>query len=138
MELRFVRSCRNLNFPLDRFAVRLIILRQSLSNVGSAEPHDRVLSGVVVRSPTEHFNSDDTFPKRVIGCAEAMLDDIANQILALAARSKGGAPQNVFQQSFDFGSRGNRNTIEQRIVLSGHRRTQKSFALRPEVTVCYR
>ena len=34
-----------------------------------------------------------------------MLNDVAKQILALAAGSKRGAPQNVFQQPFDLGPR---------------------------------
>ena len=127
MELSFVRPCGNLNFPLNRVAVRLIVLGQSLSDVGSAEPHDRIVGSIVVRLTPEHFNSDDTFAKRVIGAGEAMLDDVAKQILALAARSKRGAAQNVFQQPFDLGTRRNRSRIEQRIVLSGHRRTHKVF-----------
>ena len=118
--------------------MRLIVLGQSLSDVGRTKAHDRILSSVVVRGPPEHFNSDDTFTQRAIGGGEAMLDDVAKQILALAARSKRGAAQNVFQQPFNLGSRRNRSRIEQRIVLSGHRRTHKSFALRRKVTAYYR
>ena len=127
MELGFVRPCRNLDLPRTRFTLRLIVLRQSLSDVGSSKAHDRVLGRVVIRSSPEHFNSDDTFTQRTIGGCEAMLDDVAKQVLALAARSKRGTPQNVFQQSFDLGSSGKWNRILQRIVLSGHRRTHKSF-----------
>src|SRR5438552_3157054 len=129
MELGFVRPRRNLNFPLTRFTLRLIVLCQSLSNVGSAKPHHRILGSVVVRGPPEHFNSDDTFPQRAIGGGEAMLDDVAKQVLALAARSKRSAPQNVFQQSVDLCSRGKRNRNEQRVVLSGHRRSTSLFRL---------
>src|SRR5450631_670470 len=130
MELGFVRSRRYVDFPLTRFTLRLIILGQSLSNVGSAKPYHRILGGVVVRGPPEHFNSDDPFPEGAIGCGEAMVDDVAKQVLALAARSKRSTPQNIFQQSVDLGSRRKRNRIEQRIMLSGHRRTHKPFALR--------
>jgi hypothetical protein len=113
MELGFVRSCRNLNFPLDRVAVRLIVLGQSLSDVGSAEPHDRIVASIVVWLTPEHFNSDDTFAKRVIGAGEAMLNNVAKQILALATRSKRGAAENVLQQPFDLGPKRNRIRIEQ-------------------------
>jgi hypothetical protein len=59
-----------------------------------------------------------------------MLDDVAKQVLTLAARSKRSAPQNVFQQSVDLGSSGKRNRIEQRVVLTGQRkRIQQSFRI---------
>src|SRR5260370_17266327 len=99
MELGFVRSCRNLNFPLTRFTLRLIVLGHSLSDVGSAKAHHRILGSIVVRGPPEHFNSDDPFPQRAIGGGEAMLDDIAKQVLPLAARSKTTTHPNFFHQS---------------------------------------
>ena len=94
MELSFVRSCGNLNFPLNRVAVSLIVLGQSLSDVGSAEPYDRIVGSIVVRLTPKHFNSDDTFAKRVIEAGEAVLDDVVKQILALAdSFEKGRCPK---------------------------------------------
>ena len=83
--------------------VRLIVLGQSLSDIGSAEPHDRVVGSVVVRLTPEHFNSDDTFTKRIIGGREAMLDDVTKQILALAARSKRGSSAECLPASLRLG-----------------------------------
>jgi hypothetical protein len=76
----------------------LIVLRQAFSDVGCANTYDWILSGVVVRSAPEDFDSDHTFAKRVVGTCKAMLDDVAKQVLALTAGSEGSAPKNVIQE----------------------------------------
>ena len=80
-----------------------------------------ILSGIVVRSASEHFESDHTFAKRVVRTCKALLDDVAKQVLALTAGAEGSAPKNVIQEFADLRPSPRRNQINRRTVVSGHK-----------------
>ena len=105
---------------LGRILLRLIVLRQTFSDIGRAKTYDWILGGIVVRSASEDFDSDHTFAKRVVGTCKAMLDEVAKQVLALTAGPEGSAAKNVIQQLLDLGPGRRRNRINRRTVLCGH------------------
>jgi hypothetical protein len=126
MELRLVRSGGNINRPVAGVALSgLIILGQPFSNVGGANPDDRVVGGVVVRRPPEHFHSNYAFAKRIIPARKTVLDDVAKEILALSAGSKRNASKNILHQLFDGKSGGRGRRFKNGIVLSGHRMSRR-------------
>jgi hypothetical protein len=79
------------------FFCRLIELRQTLADLCSAQTDDGIFAGLIIWPTAEHFGADYTLAKKMIFPSQGVLDDIAEEILALLGVAKGRAGQHLIQ-----------------------------------------
>src|SRR6185437_2594432 len=121
LKVCLVRSRGDVDLPMSGLGfLRLVVLRQALSDIGGANPHHRVFGGIVVRRSTEYFDSDQTFSEGIFGARQSVLDNEPKQILALAAGPKGNAAEDLLHGCMDFQPGRCRDRLNERIVLTGH------------------
>jgi hypothetical protein len=81
----------------------LIELREALADFGDADANDGVIAGLVVGAATEDLGADDALAEEVFLLSERVLDDVAEQGLALLAEAKGWARQYLVEHLLDAG-----------------------------------
>src|ERR1700727_1000763 len=77
---------------------RLIKQRNPLSHVSGPDANHRVRSLVIVGAPAKNLDTDHAFAQRFVFSAQAMENDVMEQILTLAAGAKGKAARHLFER----------------------------------------
>jgi hypothetical protein len=88
---------------IGNVGVGLVELREALADLGGANADDRVFAGVVVGTAAKDLGADDAFAEEMVFLREGVLDDVAEQVLALQGVAEGLTGDRLLKNLMDGG-----------------------------------